>query len=309
MSALHEIETLSTAWPQPLRAALLRCARGEVSANVALAQIFMAVDDSSEARRALAEAAASCRHANSAEGARRLADAAALWQEHPSAFALVQSVLQVERGGADGHRRDVADWANVFDRLSAISPEAGVAIYSLGEPALLTAVTEEIAGWMRARGLARPGDAVLDLGCGSGRFVRALAPDVGSIVGLDVSSGMIGAARALCADIPNASLIVGSGRDLAPIADASIDLVYAIDAFPYLVEIGALAASHLRESARVLKKGGTLLILNYSYRGDLGRDRADIASLAAASGLKVLRNGTRDFALWDGLTFELQRGA
>ena len=53
--------------------------------------------------------------------------------------------------------------------------------------------------------------------------------------------------------------------------------------------------------------GGALVILNYSYRGDLERDRTDVANLAARHGFIAERNGTRDFALWDAATFLLRR--
>jgi hypothetical protein len=50
-----------------------------------------------------------------------------------------------------------------------------------------------------------------------------------------------------------------------------------------------------------------LLILNYSYRGDRSQDRSDIAELARETGMAVLRDGSCDLTLWDGLMFHLQR--
>jgi SAM-dependent methyltransferase len=67
-------------------------------------------------------------------------------------------------------------------------------------------------------------------------------------------------------------LLRSSGRDLALFKDASFDLVYAVDTFPYLVLSGRdLAERHMSDAARVLRPGGTLLVLNYSYLGDLER--------------------------------------
>jgi hypothetical protein len=57
----------------------------------------------------------------------------------------------------------------------------------------------------------------------------------------------------------------------------------------------------------VLATAGDLLIINFSYRGDPARDRADVDSLAQAFGLEILRAGTREFSLWDGLTFHLSK--
>jgi hypothetical protein len=57
----------------------------------------------------------------------------------------------------------------------------------------------------------------------------------------------------------------------------------------------------------VLQAGGALLIMNYSYRGHLALDRADLGHFAAAYGFAVERNGTADLSLWDGRAFLLRR--
>src|SRR3546814_9984600 len=76
---------------------------------------------------------------------------------------------------------------------------------------------------------------------------------------------------------PSAALLRGSGRDLAAFRDASIDTVYAVDVFPYLVMAGAqTVASHFTDAFRLLRPGGQFLIFNYSYRGDSGTDHAAV---------------------------------
>jgi SAM-dependent methyltransferase len=111
-----------------------------------------------------------------------------------------------------------------------------------------------------------------------------------------------------CRDQPLAALIRTSGRDLAALADDTFDLVLAIDSFPYLVATSSdLAAAHLCEAARVLRPAGLLAILNYSYSDDPKADAADVLRLASNNDFAVLRNGTRDFKLWDAATFLLQR--
>jgi hypothetical protein len=85
-------------------------------------------------------------------------------------------------------------------------------------------------------------------------------------------------------------------------------LVLAIDAFPYMVQSGSgLAERMLAECARVLRPGGHFLILNYSYRGDVERDRHDLLRFAEAHALELVRNGTSEFALWDGVAFQLRK--
>jgi ubiquinone/menaquinone biosynthesis C-methylase UbiE len=149
---------------------------------------------------------------------------------------------------------------------------------------------------------------VLDVGCGIGRFERALAPQVGAITGIDVSLSMIAEARRRCHDLANVVLEVCDGRDLSSFADRSIDLVLAVDSFPYLFAAGpAIAARHVRDASRLLRPGGALLILNFSYRGNSEADRADVARLGSANDFVLERRGTSDFALWDGVTFLLSK--
>jgi ubiquinone/menaquinone biosynthesis C-methylase UbiE len=198
----------------------------------------------------------------------------------------------------------------MFDRAVGRHAEASVALYALGNPALLREATAEIVRQMRDWELLGRGRDLLDIGCGIGRFEEALAGAAASVIGIDVSAGMVEAARTRCAGLPNVRLLQCSGRDLASFADASFDLVFSVDAFPYLVQSGmSLAERHVAEAARVLRPGGDLLILNFSYRGDLAAVRADVARLAAASGVVVARDGARPFALWDGAAFHLRKSA
>jgi ubiquinone/menaquinone biosynthesis C-methylase UbiE len=202
----------------------------------------------------------------------------------------------------------IAHWAEVFDSAADVSPEASVALYSLGDADLLRAATREVVDWMQARGLLVEDGTMLEIGCGIGRFIETLAPVARLAVGIDVSRRMVDVAHRRCSDLPSAAFVRNSGRNLAAFRDRSFDLVYAVDTFPYLVQLGGnVSRAHIRDAARVLRPGGRLVILNYSYREDLAADRADIAAAAAEAGLSLLRNGTRDFTLWDGAAFLMAR--
>jgi SAM-dependent methyltransferase len=232
-----------------------------------------------------------------------------LWRKSPSAWATVKGVLgRIEHGGEAGSvEAGIARWAVLFDGAAQAHPEGSVALYALGDPDLLQAATAEIVTALDAWGLLGPDRDVLDLGCGIGRVSAALAPQVRSVAGLDIAPAMIAAAETRSAGSGNLRFLLGSGRDLAPFADRSLDLVLAVDSFPYLVQLGgALAERHVAEAARTLRPGGSLMILNYSYRGDDGRDRAEIRRLADAHGFTVARAGERPFTLWDGLAFHLR---
>ena len=288
---------------EALRATVEEYLRGGISAPVALMRLLL----SGRPAAAVAEGIERCGPDGSAAG--RLAALVELARGQRGNLALVERMVEA---GAD-HRPAASAEAGIaasramFDRLVRISPEASVAAYSLGDPVLLEAATREVVDWLRGLGLLDGRPEVLDLGCGIGRLAAALAPRAAGVLGLDVSPGMIDAARARCPAVPGLRFAVCSGRDLAGQGDASCDLVLAVDVFPYLVQADlALAELHVAEAARVLRPGGSLAILNFSYRGEEA-DRSDLARVAVQTGFSVLRDGVRDLSLWDGLAFWLRR--
>lgn len=275
--------------------------------TIALMRLLGEASSEAQARAAL-EAAVAASDVIAATRAGRLL---ALWHAHPDAWPIVRGTL-----GGIAHRQPDGDpdatlayWAETFDRLVAATPEASVALYSLGSPTLLAAATDEVVDALARWGLLGPDRDVLDLGCGIGRFVLALAPCVRHVTGLDASAGMVAEAQRRCAGLPNVKLAQTDGRDLAGVPDRSLDLLLAADVFPYLVEAGeAVAAIHVAEAARVLRPGGALLILNYSYRRDRDRDSADLRRLAAGRFI-VERDDATAFSLWDAAAFLLRRHA
>ena len=290
--------------PAALEAAAEDVLAGRISAPVALMRLLLsgltaaALVEGLAAMRA-PRGPASAGLAALVDLARRQRDNLALLERMVAAGADHRPAASAEEG--------IAASRAMFDRLVRISPEASVAAYSLGDPALLEAATREVVDWLRGLGPLEGRPAVLDLGCGIGRLAAALAPQAGRVLGLDVSPGMVEAARARCGGVPELRFAVCSGRDLAEQGDAAFDLVLAVDVFPYLVQADlALAERHVAEAARVLRPGGSLVVLNFSYRGEEA-DRQDLARMAARSGLAVRRGGVRPLRLWDGLAFWLQR--
>src|SRR5262245_30476353 len=72
---------------------------------------------------------------------------------------------------------------------------------------------------------------VLEVGCGIGRLLRALAPRFAEIHGVDVSGEMIRRGRAWLADCPNVALHETSGVDLGLFADEWFDFAYSYVTF------------------------------------------------------------------------------
>jgi SAM-dependent methyltransferase len=290
--------------PGALCGELLRALNDGAPPNVALMHLILRAHDAHAAGLAIEAAlrAPQCdRHA-------RTHDVAELWRRHPGAFNTVRDIAAAHgtmHAAADG---GLDRWASIYDRLVQTSREASVALYSLGSPELLATATAEIVAYLRRYGLLSPTRKVLDLGCGIGRLVEALAPAVGSIVGVDISPEMARHAQARCGRFANVMIVRSCGRDLAAFADARFDLVLASDVFPYIHDAG-LVWRNVAEVARVLIPGGTLVVLNFSYRGDAGADRADLRRLGDEIGFDILQNGTRPFAFWDGLAFVLKRAS
>ena len=281
-------------------------ADGALSAGTALTRLLIMHREVAAVRRALAGFA----------GADRLSDAAReltdLLDTHTAGMRDAAAVLAAADDGTEvaGSLDEGLDACRrLFDRMAEVSPTASVAVYSLGDEARLAAATREVVRLLADLGVVAPDRHLLDLGCGIGRLEVALAGCVASITGIDLSPTMVRIAEGRCAGLPGVRLATGTGRDLAPFADRSFDAVVAVDTFPYLYQAGGvtLAATHVREAARVLRAPGDLVILNLSYRGDLARDQADAAALAAGAGLQVPRNGSADLRSWDGRTFHLRK--
>ncbi|PAX08045.1 class I SAM-dependent methyltransferase [Sphingomonas lenta] len=268
--------------------ALDLCARGVISPQIALARLVLAGEpiDADAIER-------------DAPDGSPLREVARLARAHR---AKLDRLGQLAAAGLDPDGPDpLAATAALFDRLAGEEPEAAVAFYSLGDPALLRAATDELVEVVRSW-VALDGAHVLDFGCGIGRVALALAPYVAEIVGVDISPAMVAQARERAAGLANARFEATDGGVL-PFPDASFDLVLAVDSFPYLVRAGVLQPQ-LAKLSRVLRPGGDLVVFNWSYRGD---EAADVAEAANAPGFTCLRSGERPFAIWDASGFHLRR--
>ena len=296
MTALTAAE--EAACPTAAREMLRRYVSGEASAEIMLMHLLLAAGAGPPLRECLKRLAATRRAAfvELAEIAVARAD------------ALTQTAQLIETGATELAGGDpIAAIRERFDRAVALAPEASVALYSLNDPATLDRATAELAALLERWELLAADRSVLDIGCGIGRIERALAPRIRHIIGIDVSPAMIAEATRRCADIANAAFAVCDGSGLSHLAESGFDLVLAVDSFPYLVAAGDdIAERHIRDAAGLLRPGGTLAVFNYSYRGDLALDCAEIATSAGAAGLDIVRNGTRDLALWDAASFVLR---
>src|SRR5664279_464842 len=112
----------------------------------------------------------------------------------------------------------------------------------------------------------KPGDRVLDLGCGAGWASRLMAKAVangdnpGQVVGLDVADEMIRRARAGSAEYDNVLFVVGSAQQI-PWGENHFDKVLSVESFYYYAD----QERALAESFRVMAPLGELYILINLY--------------------------------------------
>jgi SAM-dependent methyltransferase len=104
----------------------------------------------------------------------------------------------------------------------------------------------------------RDGAVGLDLGCGSGRWARFVAPRVGTLHCVDASAEALGVARANLDDLPNVVFHHASVDDI-PVPDASLDFAYSLGVLHHVPDTAAGIASLVAK----LKPGAPLLLYLY----------------------------------------------
>jgi SAM-dependent methyltransferase len=111
--------------------------------------------------------------------------------------------------------------------------------------------------WRRRRalllGAARPGERVLDLGCGAGRFVGALRDAGIDAVGVELAEAALTRARR---NVPGADLRLVAPDGSLPLGHGEVDLVWCSEVLEHVPDTIAF----LTEIRRVLRRGGRLVL-------------------------------------------------
>jgi 2-polyprenyl-3-methyl-5-hydroxy-6-metoxy-1,4-benzoquinol methylase len=109
---------------------------------------------------------------------------------------------------------------------------------------------------------------VLDIGCGTGRLMRGMAPYFASVDGIDISDEMISKAKVDNAEIKNLSFHVGDGVSLDVISNQKYDLIYSFIVFQHIPN-RKFIKNYFLNSYKHLKDGGFFIAQVRGYPGKL----------------------------------------
>jgi ubiquinone/menaquinone biosynthesis C-methylase UbiE len=143
------------------------------------------------------------------------------------------------------------------------------AVYQLENEAVdraghVLAAMEALAPWR--------GQTLVDLGCGTGYWLRKYATGAASVIGVEPDPVLRAAAGKTATSLRRTEVVAGSAERI-PLADGSVDVVHA--RFAYFFPPGTDAG--LTEVLRVLRPGGRLVAVDNDYRW------GDFAELLASS--------------------------
>jgi ubiquinone/menaquinone biosynthesis C-methylase UbiE len=143
--------------------------------------------------------------------------------------------------------------------------------------------------WARTEELQRPtyeaalrhvpvkaGDSVLDVGCGTGVFLRMCADRGAAACGIDASEGLLAVAQER---VPEAELRLGDLQAL-PYPDDSFDVVTGFTSFFFAEDIVAA----LREAGRVARPGAPVVIQVFGRPEHCAIERMKAAVMAFREG-------------------------
>ena len=177
---------------------------------------------------------------------------------------------------------------------------------TFGREHALRKMTVELAG-------VKPGDSVLEVGCGTGTLTLAAKRQAGSsgnVCGIDIIPGMIEVSQRKTAETQEEITFQEGSIDKIPFSATQFDVVMCSFMIFHMSE--ETRRKGISEIQRVLKPGGRLLVLDLALPTHpfqraiaqrllgfaAGDDLRDLLPLMEASGFSALEHGTAKFRLF-----------
>jgi ubiquinone/menaquinone biosynthesis C-methylase UbiE len=101
----------------------------------------------------------------------------------------------------------------------------------------------------------KPTDTVLELGCGSGLFTRALAARCAHLIAADIEPQYVAETKAKTLGVTNLEFL-RADASILPLPASSVDVIVLISTLPEVPD----PVRALRECSRVLKPGGRIVV-------------------------------------------------
>ena len=143
---------------------------------------------------------------------------------------------------------------------------------------------------------AKPGERILDLGCGDGHLTLRIAALGAMVTGVDASTEMVAAALALGADA-----IEGNAEAL-PFADQTFDAVFSNAVLHWVRDQDAM----MREVRRVLRSGGRF-VAECGGHGNIAAIRVALMAVLERHGFAGAEDGVNYYATPEAYKARLER--
>jgi SAM-dependent methyltransferase len=127
---------------------------------------------------------------------------------------------------------------------------------------------------------AKPGERILDLGCGDGQLTHRIAANGATVVGVDTSPEMVDAARSL------GIVAMEANAEALPFSDHAFDAVFSNAALHWVRNQDAM----LDEVRRVLKRGGRF-VAEMGGHGNIAAIRVALEAVLARHGQSARGDG------------------
>ncbi len=143
---------------------------------------------------------------------------------------------------------------------------------------------------------AKPGENILDLGCGDGQLTKRIAAMGAKVLGVDASADMVAGARSIGIDARE-----GSAESL-PFGDAEFDAVFSNAALHWVRDQDAM----LDQVRRVLKPGGRF-VAEMGGHGNIAAIRVALMAVLQRHGYGDREDGVNYYPTAESYTARLVR--